>query len=75
MIELDSQHPRGGSQPPVTPVPGDLMPLSDLGEHQTLLDATSIVNHGGDLWKMKLFTFWLQKAKREEKGFKILLSL
>ena len=51
------------------------MPLSDLGEHQTLLDATSIVNHGGDLWKMKLFTFWLQKAKREEKGFKILLSL
>lgn len=28
---FDSSHLCGGSQPPVTPVPGDLLPASDLG--------------------------------------------
>jgi hypothetical protein len=28
--EFDSQHPCGGSQPSITPVPEDLMPSSDL---------------------------------------------
>lgn len=30
--KFDSQHPHGGSQPPITPVPGDLTLLSDLHE-------------------------------------------
>jgi len=37
---FDSQHPQGGSQPPVTPALGDLMTSSDLHRHQTLRRST-----------------------------------
>lgn len=34
-LRFDSQNLHGGPQPSVTPVPGDLMPSSELSKHQT----------------------------------------
>lgn len=37
---VNSQQPLGSSQPPVTPVPGDLLPPSDLLGHKTCIVQT-----------------------------------